>query len=486
MPAVAIEKHSAESGSFRDRNGRVVYTEEGVFRLLSEHALRQWEALSNTVFFQRLMSEGKIVETERVHSASRALTHSCNGNWAAVLRHQTVPFVSYPYEWCFSMLRDAALLQLELLRAALDEGMILKDASAYNVQWQGTRPMFIDVPSFEEWEAGEPWIGYRQFCQLHLYPLFLQAYKNISFQPWLRGQIDGIDPEQFNRLMSLRDLVRPGVFSHVFLQSKMQARYGGADKNIRATLKKIGFHKNLILSNVDRLRKIIRHLSLKPSQSEWSDYERFHNYTDDDLDRKAAFVRRAVHSRDWNLAWDLGCNTGAFSRIASENARYVVSMDADHLAVERFYQALRSEGRERILPLVMNLANASPDQGWRGLERKSIVGRGKPDLTLCLALVHHLVITANIPLPELVNWLAALGTDLVIEFILKEDPMVRTLLRNKTDHYDDYDLAVFERCISASFEVMERESLENGTRILFFAHNRSKPDRPQLIQNMIG
>ncbi|MBI4775660.1 MAG: methyltransferase [Deltaproteobacteria bacterium] len=461
-----------EPGSFRDRNGRVVYTAEGVFRLLSDHALRQWEALSKTLFFQRLMSDGKIVETERVHPEPRALTHGIDGNWAAVLKHRTVPFVSYPYEWCFGMLQDAALLQLELLRAALDEDMILKDASAYNVQWIGTRPIFIDVPSFEEWEAGEPWIGYRQFCQLFLYPLFLQAYKNVSFQPWLRGQIDGIDPEQFNRLMSLRDLARPGVFSHVFLQAKMQARYGSSDKDIRTTMKSVGFHKNLILSNVDRLRKIVRRLSLKPRESEWSDYERFHTYTNEDLERKAAFVRRAVHSRPWNLVWDLGCNTGAFSRIASENARYVVAMDADHLAVERFYQALRSEGREAILPLVMNLSDSSPDLGWRGLERKSIVGRGKPDLTLCLALIHHLVITANIPLPELVDWLAALGTDLVIEFILKEDPMVRTLLRNKADHYDDYDLAVFEGSLSASFEVIEREPLGNGTRILFFARNR--------------
>ena len=147
-----------------------------------------------------------------------------------MLKHQTVPFVSYPYEWSFGMLKDAGLLHLELLRAALDEDMILKDASAYNIQWMGSNPVFIDIPSFERWEPGEPWIGYRQFCQLHLYPLLLQAYKDVSFQPWLRGQIDGIDPEQFNRLMSLRDLVRPGVFSHVFLQSKMQAKYGGSRK----------------------------------------------------------------------------------------------------------------------------------------------------------------------------------------------------------------------------------------------------------------
>ena len=434
--------------------------------------MRQWEALSETDFFRRFVSEKKIVGTERVHSVPQGLAHSSNGNWAAVLKHQTIPFVSYPYEWSFGMLKDAGLLQLELLRAALDEDMILKDASAYNIQWMGSRPMFIDIPSFERWKPGEPWIGYRQFCQLHLYPLLLQAYKDVSFQPWLRGQIDGIDPEQFNRLMSLRDLARPGVFSHVFLQSKMQSKYGGTEKDVKATLKNIGFHKNLILANVDRLRKTVRRLSLKPNKSEWSDYERFHNYTDTDLDRKTAFVHRAVQSREWNLVWDLGCNTGVFSRIASENARYVVAMDADQLAVERFYQALRSEGQERILPLVMNLADASPDLGWRGLERKSIVARGKPDLTFCLALVHHLVISANIPLPELVDWLAGIGTDLVIEFILKEDPMVRTLLRNKPDHYDDYDLDVFERCLTASFEVIERESLESGTRILYFARNR--------------
>jgi ribosomal protein L11 methylase PrmA len=185
------------------------------------------------------------------------------------------------------------------------------------------------------------------------------------------------------------------------------------------------------------------------------------------------FVREMVLSRPWNLVWDLGCNIGVFSRIAAENARYVVAMDADQLSIERFYQALKAEGNTPILPLVSNLADASPNLGWRGLERKSLTERGKPDLTLCLALIHHVVISANIPLKEFIDWLASLGTSLVIEFVTKEDPMVKTLLRNKQDNYADYEIKYFEQCLDRVFEVAQRKMLASGTRILYFAHAKT-------------
>ena len=157
--------------------------------------------------------------------ASRSQIPPLSDPWVAVLRHQTIPVVSYPYEWCFSMLQDAALLQIDLLLAALDEGMTLKDATPFNIQWIGTRPVFIDIGSFTAAAPGEPWAGYRQFCEMFLYPLFLQAYKDVPFHPWLRGSLEGVEAGHINRLMSARDRLRPGVFPHVYLLSKLQARY---------------------------------------------------------------------------------------------------------------------------------------------------------------------------------------------------------------------------------------------------------------------
>jgi hypothetical protein len=284
----------------------------------------------------------------------------------------------------------------------------------------------------------------------------------------LRGALDGIDPEDCNRLMSLRDRFRPGVLTHVYLQAKAQAKYAATERDIKKELHNAGFQATLIRVNAQRLRKIIHKLSWKRSASEWSEYVEHNSYADGDKQRKEEFVRQVVQSHPWRLVWDLGCNTGVFSRLAAENARTVVAMDADQLVIERFYQSLKSQEQTTILPLVNNLADPSPNLGWRGLERKTLPERGKPELTLCLALIHHIVITANVPLKEFIDWLASVTQELVIEFVTRDDPMVCTLLRNKRDLYSDYHTAYFEQCLSAAFTIIRQETLAAGARKLYY------------------
>jgi hypothetical protein len=467
----------SDPASFRDRSARVYHRNGRVLRGLSPSALSNWLRLEGSAFFPRLVAEGRVVRTRRLDAAAAAHAHQPD-EWAGLLEHERIPFVSYPYEWSFGMLRDAALLHLDLMLAALAEGFILKDASPYNVQWVGSRPVFIDIPSFEPLAPGEPWVGYRQFCELFLYPLMLRAYKDVPFQPWLRGHIDGIEPEQCLRLMSARDLSRPGVLAHVYLQARLQALYGQGDRDIRSDLRRAGFDPSLITANVRRLKKLVSRLRWKASASTWSEYARqCPSYSDAELAEKVAFVESAVSaqaSRRWRLAWDLGANTGMFSRICAEQADYTVALDADELAVERLYQHAReaNEANGTLLPLVMNLADPSPNLGWRGLERQALVRRQAPDLVLCLALIHHLVIGANIPLPELLVWLRDLGGALVIEFIAKKDPMVQRILRNRVDQYADYDQELFERLLTEKFEVARRCTLASGNRMLYFATPR--------------
>lgn len=460
-----------EPGSFRDRTSRVFYQDGAVLRGLNTHAAQEWEVLKAKPFFQQFMAEGKIVRTEQIAPTDFS-PGQWDEQWSAILKHQAIPFISYPYEWSFSMLQDAARLTLELQAAALNADMTLKDATPFNVQWSGSQPVFIDIPSFERLRPGEPWIGYRQFCQLFLYPLFLQAYKDIPFQPWLRGNLEGIEPAQCAGLMSLRDRFRPGVLSHVVLQAKAQASYARTVRNLKKDLRQAGFHKALIQANIRRLQKLVAKLTWKQARSTWSGYTDALPYTESEQQQKADFVRRVTHSRRRHLVWDLGCNTGTFSRIAAENADYVLAMDIDALVIERFYHDLRRDRAPNILPLISNVADPAPNLGWRGLERKALVERGRPDLTLCLALLHHVVISAHIPLREFITWLASLGPALVIEFVTRDDPMVQTLLRHKADHYTDYDLEYFEHCLADAFEIEQQETLESGTRILYYARSK--------------
>ncbi len=460
-----------EPGSFRDRTSRVFYADGSVLRGLDSRALAEWEALAATRFFPRLVREGKIIGTERLGAPGPPAPDGITP-WTGVLRHARIPFVSFPYEWCFGMLKDAALLTLELLDVGLGEGMILKDATPFNVQWAGARPVFIDVASFERLRPGEPWAGYRQFCEMFLYPLLLQAYRNVAFQPWLRGRIDGIDAMQCWNLMSARDLLRRGVLAHVYLQAKAQSRFADTTHDVRGDLRAAGFHAALIKANIGRLTRLVRRLGWRQLSSAWSEYTVGTAYADREREEKAAFVERALGARPWRLVWDLGCNTGVFSRIAAQHAELVVAMDGDHLVIERLYRDLRREGAQRILPLVSNVADPSPRLGWRGMERGNLADRGRPDLTLCLALMHHLAISANVPVREIVEWLWSLGGALVIEFVTKADPMVRRLLQNKRDDYADYDRGCFEECLKDRFDVVQVAELAGGTRILYFATPR--------------
>jgi SAM-dependent methyltransferase len=436
-----------------------------VLRGLTPEALADWERLAETALFGRLTAEGKLVGSERVAEAL--------DGYAAVLRHERIPFVSYPYEWSFGMLKDAALLQLELLLAALDDDLTLKDASPYNVQWRGARPVFIDVGSFEPLREGEPWAGYRQFCALFLYPLLLQAWKGVPYNPWLRGSLEGISPGELRGLLSPRDRFRRGTLTHVVLHSRLERRYGSRERNVRSELRSAGFHKGLIQANVRGLQKLVRRLSWEPEPTTWVEYGPTTSYSEGDAGRKAAFVREAASARHRRLVWDLGCNDGRFSRIAAEHADYAVGLDADPGVIEQLYRALKDEGSSTILPLVANLADPSPGLGWRGLERPPLPERGRPDLILCLALVHHLAAGANVPLASIVDWLRSLGGSLVVEFPTRRDPMVERLLAAKREGlHADYERDVFERLLREAFEVERLEELAGGTRILYLAHPR--------------
>jgi len=463
-----------EAGSFRDRSARVFYHEGQVYRALSPSARDDWQLVRSQPFFQALVSSGRIVATTELADGERAAL-SLPADCAAVLRHERIPFITYPYEWCFSMLRDAALLHLELLRAAVPCNLILKDSSPYNVQFRGVDPVFIDLGSFERHDGGEPWFGYRQFCEMMLFPLLLQSLRQIDIQPVLRVRLDGISAREFLRPLSWRDRFRPGVLTHGWLQALLE-RQTAAPSDTAGALKMSGFDRSLIVRNLTSLTRLVERLRWTPDLTRWSDYRHAHPHVIRDVEAKSQFVESALGDARRRLVWDLGCNDGHFARLAARNAGTVLAMDQDHGCVERLFGELRRLGVRNVTPLCIDLLNPSPAIGWRGRERSRLETRGLPDVVLCLGLIHHLVIGGNIPMAEVVDWLSSLRAEVVVEFPSKQDPMVRALLKNKRDQYADYSLAALEAALTASgFRIARRAELPSGERTLLHAVRDSDP-----------
>jgi hypothetical protein len=456
-----------EPGSFRDRDSKVFYDEHGVLRALTERGLDDWDTLAESNLYQRFSQRGQLVDSELIDGGQPEWE-----GWAGLLRHERIPFVSYPYEWTYSMLRDAALLQLDLLLAGLDEQLTLKDGSPYNVQWRGTRPVFIDIGSFERLRPGEPWAGYRQFCMLYLYPLLLQTYRGLPFQPWLRGSLEGIEPSACRRMLRLRDFARRGVLSHVLLHARLEQSNGDRGGSVRRELEDAGFNAQILRANAKRLRSLVARLEARTTDSAWTKYRNANTYSEDDHARKDELVRRTARAMRPDLVWDIGCNDGRFSRIAAEHATYTVAMDQDEATVDRLYRSLVADDIRSVLPLVVDVSDPSPALGWRNRERKTLLERGSPDLTLCLAVVHHLAITGNIPLRGILEWLRSLDSAVLIEFPAREDPMVRDLLDAKrAGTHEDYCREGFEATMSEYFNIETQTSISE-TRMIFHAYPR--------------
>lgn len=452
-----------DGGSYRDRAGRVFHRDGEVCRGVRADALESWRAVAALPFYREMEREGKIVATEEIAGEVAP-------EWAGVLRHAKVPVVSYPYEWPFGMLRRAALLQLELVDRALCDGVTLRDATPFNVQWIGPRPVFIDVLSFAPLREGALWSGYRQFCEQFLYPLLIESYKGIPFQPLLRGRIDGIDAETASRLLMPSKMLRPGVLKHVYLHAALQRRMRA--RTSMSVAKEIGTQhvnsRELIRANVRNLTTIVEGLRVEATASDWTGYEASHSYSSEDRTAKERFVLDAVRAGRPRLVLDIGCNTGAFSEIAAAHSDSVVAADSDPHVIERLF----ARGLERVLPLVWDLADPSPGLGWRGRERPPLHQRLRPDLTLALALIHHLVLGRNILLPDVVDELASFGGDAVIEWVDRSDPMAARLLGRKDETFEDYTLASFEQHLGRAFVIERKQPLASGSRILYFARSR--------------
>lgn len=454
-----------DPGSFRDPLSRVFLRDGAVVRAFTEEGAKDIKTVWEKPFIQKALSSGQLIESTVVEPSSVGL----EAPWSMAMTHPRVPFISYPYEWTFSMLKDAALLQLDVTRGALADGIGVKDATPYNVQFIGSQAQFIDAGSFERRKKGDPWYGYRQFCEMFLYPLMLQGYLGVGFQSFLRGSVNGISPDTMRKLLpaSIRR-PRKGRLTHVVLHAAAQNRFADSDVNMKSGAAKAGMNASVLDATLNKLIGIVQKLSLGDKKSTWSEYSERGHYIESSLDEKQRFVRDAVASAPRRQVWDIGCNDGVFSRIAAAHSDYVVAMDADPLVIDRLYNTLKAEKNKQILPLYVDMSDSGGGIGWRGQERPGIFDRGNPDIVLVLAVIHHLAITFNIPLAAQLDMFRDLTPEMVIEMPHADDPMVKKLLVNKrAGIHDDFNLEVFEQLLNERFTIKSKMLLAGGTRTIF-------------------
>lgn len=454
--------------SFRDPAG-VVFRRDGVlYRQVNAVHREDWERFTGGLY-QRLVDRGLLVAHEEVD------VEPIGPGAIAILRPEPIPFVSYPYEWSFGQLKDAALLTLDLQLAALDAGMSLKDASAYNVQFCNGRPIFIDTLSFETYVEGKPWPAYRQFCQHFLAPLALMAKVDVRLGQLLRVHLDGVPLDLASRLLPRRTWWSPGLLSHLHLHARVQRAYaqtgGERPKSRGGRVPKAG-----LVALLQGLRRLVEKLEWKPEGTEWGSYYEDTNYTEAAFETKRATVRAFLDAIAPSSLWDLGANTGVFSRLASERGIPTVAFDVDPAAVEKNYRRLRAEGPAPLLPLVLDLTNPSPGLGWASEERDGLLARGPVGCAMALALVHHLAISNNVPLPRIAAFLRRAADHLIIEFVPKEDSQVQRLLSGREDIFPDYHQEGFEAAFQREFVIERRVPIEGSQRTLYWmraAHPRA-------------
>jgi ribosomal protein L11 methylase PrmA len=450
-----------DPGSYRDPGG-FIYRRDGVlYRQIGPASIDDWEAFVSSGLADRLIAAGRLIGHEPADLALAATEAA-----RAVIRPEPIEFISYPYEWTFGELRDAALLTLDLQLEALATGWTLRDASAYNIQFRDTKPVLIDSLSFGPYEEGRPWVAYRQFCEHFLAPLALAARRDIRLMGLLRADPDGVPLDLASGLLPWRTRLDMGLLSHLHLHAGAQRRYAANTDEGKAA-KRARLDQKRLVALITNLRGTVAGVRWSPGGTEWSDYAENTSYGDrataDKLRLVEAFVREAPGDR----AWDLGANTGRYSRVAADAGKRVLAFDIDPAAAERNYRQLRAEGRTDILPLILDVANPSPGIGWAGRERPSLLERADPDVILALALVHHLAISRNVPLPMLIDLFADLAPFAIVEFVPKEDPMVRRLLATRQDVFEDYSLEGFRAAARGRFEIVTESTIEESPRVLF-------------------
>ena len=458
-----------DSGSFRDPGGKVFYYNNQVFRLVTELGQKRLKFLNSKNLINELIEKKYLIKTEEVKD-----TKFLNffDDKIKIVKHKKINFITYPYEWTFNQLKDAALFHLDLQIYLLEKNCKLIDSSAYNVQFDKNKPIFIDVLSIDEYVEGEYWFGYKQFCENFLNPLILKSKKGIDFNNWFKGNLEGISTEDLYNILSFKDFFSPTIFFHVFLQHKL---------NIKEKKKKIGsetridnlkkLNKNSYRSILFQLRNFIRNLLPKKQLTSWENYSNTNTYDNDEEKTKLLITSKFYDNNKINFLADLGCNDGKYSKYACSKNIYVFGFDSDLNILDQLYLSSKKNNLD-FFPIYSDFVNPSSNLGWKNNERKSLNKRANFDASISLAVIHHLAIAKNIPLNQAIEWLVSFSPIGLIEFVPKEDQTVRAMLALKGDIFPDYNLHKFEDILSKLKKIKNKIVITKTNRTIYEFANR--------------
>lgn len=462
-----------DAGSFRDPAGHVLISGNRIFRSINEVARRDYEAIRDKGVLSKSIEQGYLIGANELPQSDWPLD---NLNAAYVIEHPRIPYISYPYEWSFSQLKAAALHHLDFQLMLLERDVVLSDATAYNIQFIASKPVFIDLLSLRPYRKGEFWSGHRQFCEQFLNPLLLRAFNGICHNAWFRGAMEGIPTTDLMRLIPLSKKFSWNVLSHVILLGKLEQKaINTPDKVVESAksgqhLSQSSYHGLLL-----QLRNWIAKLA--PADKEktvWGDYAHTHTYTSKEAAIKQRFVKDFVAATKPKTLVDIGCNTGDYSVASIEaGAEYVIGFDFDQKTIDlAFSRAI--DQKLPFLPLFLDAANPSPSQGWQQTERQGFIGRTKADALVALAFEHHLAIAKNIPLPQIIQWLVSIAPQGIIEFVPKSDSTIQRMLALREDIFYEYTLERFQSHLNALANIVKRQKSSESGRELFWYEHREK------------
>ncbi|KAF0151576.1 MAG: hypothetical protein FD143_1709 [Ignavibacteria bacterium] len=480
----------------RDPSGFIFRHNGRIYRAINYSYQKDYEHLIQSGLYENLVSENLLIRHEEQKLENFFHIGNTFESCYKILKPVEIEFLSYPYEWSFEQLKDAAIVTLRLQKLALDYNMCLKDASAYNIQYLNCKPILIDTLSFEIYKDGYPWIAYKQFCQHFLAPLLLMKYKDVRLHRLISDFADGIPLDLVNSLLPLRCKLNLSIFLHISLHSKAQKRF----TNRKITSLKGRFSKKSFYGLIDNLMNLVKNLELGHVESKklidknshWLKYYEEGILNTEYLNTKIKLVTKILEKEKLLTLWDLGSNIGMISKTAAEKNIKVVCFDLDPLVINKVYCDCKVHSQSNVLPLIMDLANPSPSSGWMLSERNSFVERPLPDMVMALAIIHHLAIANNIPLGSLAEFFSKISKRLLIEFIPKNDPNVKLLLRNREDIFAQYDQFNFEKEFEKYFRILLCEQIETPDpkcgigRILYLMEIKQSAQTVKPAQESVG